>query len=213
MTEGGGNKTISLQFESQILTGGDDLRETFSKYGEVERCAIKTEVGTNRSRGFGFLVFRDAASVEKVLNLDEEIHLDGRKLDCRRAKTRPGRVFVGGLTEELTEEDLKEHFGQFGTITEFEIPKDKSKDNAPRGFCFITFEKEHAMKKLLEEPKQTIKGVELRVEEKRAPSKGEPGYRSGGGARGSWSWRDNRSGGSYPGGTYGSYGSWGKESR
>ena len=42
------------------------LREYFSKYGEIQSCVLKTDQETGRSRGFGFVVFSDPSSVDKV---------------------------------------------------------------------------------------------------------------------------------------------------
>jgi squid-like protein len=94
--------------------------------------------------------------------------INSKKVDVKKAKAKPGKIFVGGLTEELQDEEIKEYFAQFGTVTDCEMPFDKTK-NQRKNFCFITFEREETMKELLKSPKQKIGEVEVDV--KRATPK------------------------------------------
>ena len=116
-------------------------------------CTIKTDPVTGRSRGFGFVLFKDAASVDKVLELKEH-KLDGKLIDPKRAKVLKGKeppkkVFVGGLSPDTSEEQIKEYFGACGEIENIELPMD-TKTNERRGFCFVTYTDEEPVKKLLE---------------------------------------------------------------
>jgi len=81
--------------------------------------------------------------------------INSKKVDCKRAKAKPGKIFIGGLKPELTDDMLKEYFGKFGNITEFEMPVDKV-TKVRKGFGFITFEREDTMKDLINKRKVTI---------------------------------------------------------
>ncbi|XP_075060553.1 heterogeneous nuclear ribonucleoprotein D-like [Mixophyes fleayi] len=154
------NASKNQQDEGKMFIGGlswdtskKDLTEYLSRFGEVVDCTIKTDPVTGRSRGFGFVLFKDAISVDKVLETKEH-KLDGKLIDPKRAKALkskepPKKVFVGGLSPDTTEEQIKEYFGGFGDIENIELPMD-TKTNERRGFCFITYTGEEPVKKLLE---------------------------------------------------------------
>uniref|UniRef100_A0A8C9T4I3 Musashi RNA-binding protein 2b n=1 Tax=Scleropages formosus TaxID=113540 RepID=A0A8C9T4I3_SCLFO len=103
-------------------TSPDSLRDYFSKFGEIRECMVMRDPTTKRSRGFGFVTFADAASVDKVLAQPHH-ELDSKTIDPkvafpRRAQpkmvTRTKKIFVGGLSANTVVEDVKQYFEQFG---------------------------------------------------------------------------------------------------
>jgi len=187
------------------------LKEYFDKFGEIESVNLKLDPVTGRSRCFAFLVFKEKESVEKVLGGGGDHAINSKKVDVKRAKAKPGKIFVGGLVPELEDEQIKIYFAQFGTVTDCEMPFDKTK-NQRKNFCFVTFEREETMKELLKSPKQKIGEVEVDV--KRATPKS--GYRGGGGYGGDfygyygyldyygWAGKQGSGGGKMGGGSWGS---------
>ncbi|KAL8199210.1 UNVERIFIED_CONTAM: hypothetical protein K2H54_037381 [Gekko kuhli] len=66
-------------------TSPDNLRDYFSKFGDIRECMVMRDPTTKRSRGFGFVTFADPASVDKVLAQPHH-ELDSKTLtgNCNR---------------------------------------------------------------------------------------------------------------------------------
>ncbi|XP_030602212.1 RNA-binding protein Musashi homolog 2b isoform X2 [Archocentrus centrarchus] len=138
-------------------TSPDSLRDYFSKFGEIRECMVMRDPTTKRSRGFGFVTFTDAASVDKVL-AQQHHELDSKTIDPkvafpRRAQpkmvTRTKKIFVGGLSANTVVEDVKQYFEQFGKVDDAMLMFDKT-TNRHRGFGFITFDSEDIVEKVCE---------------------------------------------------------------
>ncbi|XP_017550441.1 RNA-binding protein Musashi homolog 2b isoform X1 [Colossoma macropomum] len=138
-------------------TSPDSLRDYFSKFGEIRECMVMRDPTTKRSRGFGFVTFADAASVDKVLGQPHH-ELDSKTIDPkvafpRRAQpkmvTRTKKIFVGGLSANTVVEDVKQYFEQFGKVEDAMLMFDKT-TNRHRGFGFVTFENEDVVEKVCE---------------------------------------------------------------
>ncbi|THG19398.1 hypothetical protein TEA_025783 [Camellia sinensis var. sinensis] len=144
--------------------------ETFSnyfcKYGEITDSVIMLDKLTGRSRGFGFVTFADPAVADKVLEEDHVI--DGRvfilrspfqQVEVKRTVPRADmqmqvkreqktkKIFVGGIPPSLTEDDLKEYFSSYGSITEHQIMLDHNTGRS-RGFGFVTFDDEETVERI-----------------------------------------------------------------
>ncbi|XP_054937568.1 heterogeneous nuclear ribonucleoprotein D-like [Physeter macrocephalus] len=133
-------------------TSKQTLLEYLTQFGEMIDFIIKTHPD-GVSRGFGFVLFKDSATVEKVLQVKEH-KLDGKKIDIKRAeaiefKPPPRRVFVGGLNPRMSEAKIRNYFGAFGVIENIERPFCPG-TNKRRAFCFITYTDEKPVRKLLE---------------------------------------------------------------
>ena len=182
--------------ERKLFVGGlswettvKDMREYFSKFGEVIDCTLKTDPETGRSRGFGFITFSTAEAADKVIQQSTHM-LHGRNIDPKKALARGARepvkkVFVGGLDPDVPETDIRDHFSKFGKVEEIDLPFDKMK-NQRRQFCFITFDSEAAVDRVCAEARQILGGKEVDV--KKATPKGDQyGYGGGrGGGRGGY---------------------------
>jgi len=43
--------------------------------------------------------------------------INGKKVDPKKAKARHGKIFVGGLTQEISDDDIRTYFAQFGNVS------------------------------------------------------------------------------------------------
>lgn len=62
---------------------------------------------------------------------------------------REKKIFVGGLSANLTEEEFKNYFEKFGKITDVAVIRDNT-THRPRGFGFITFDSEDSVEEVLQ---------------------------------------------------------------
>lgn len=62
---------------SCILSMTDALQAYFAQYGEVTDCIVMTNPQTGKSRGFGFVTFRDQSTVDVILTIPKHT-IDGR---------------------------------------------------------------------------------------------------------------------------------------
>lgn len=71
-------------------TTEEELQNEFSTFGEVEDVRIIMDRETNRSKGFGFITFKNAEDMEASLAKNGE-ELNGRQLRVNQAEERKPR--------------------------------------------------------------------------------------------------------------------------
>ncbi len=77
------------------------------------------------------------------------------------------RIYVGNLSYGTSAEQLRDLFGQAGTVNDVHMPTDRS-TGQPRGFAFVEMEsKEEADKAIQQFNGYNLDGRELRVNEAR----------------------------------------------
>ncbi|KAG5457154.1 MAG: hypothetical protein BJ554DRAFT_2905 [Olpidium bornovanus] len=136
------------------------MRAHFSKWGEVLDCSVMKEPVTFKSRGFGFLTYANPDVVPSMLAAEHV--LDGKRVDPKRAIPREEQVltekiFVGGISPDVSEEELTAFFNQFGKVIDTTLMVDRD-TGRPRGFGFVTFENDAMVEELAARRDLTIKG-------------------------------------------------------
>ncbi len=93
------------------------------------------------------------------------------------------RLHVANLPYSATEEELKELFGQAGTVTSISLPTDRT-TGRPRGFGFVEMENASEAEEALRRfDGYSLEGRSLRVEMAREREERAPGSGYGGGER------------------------------
>jgi len=215
--------------EAKLFVGGlswetqqKDLKDYFSKFGEVQEVNLKIDPTTGRSRGFAFVQFTSADAVGKVVSGNPHT-INNKQVDAKRANPKPlnKKIFIGGLDPEFSEDELRKYFSQYGAIENVELPYDKLK-NQRRQFAFLTFESEEAADAAVANPKQMIGTKECDLKKATPPNAqgfgGRGGFGGAGGFGGEFGGRGRGARGGGRGGGYGggwnqgqdSYGSYGQ---
>ena len=183
-------------------TENERLVEHFAKYGEVTESKIVKDSQGN-SRGFAFLSMSDQAAVDTILD-EKPQSIDGQTVFLRRAipkddpnplaQTITKKLFIGGLTEEATEQDITNVLSTFTSHQPEQVKLMRDRNtNKFKGYAFVMFQSEDVVDKLFIIRNATIKSK--RVELKKAEEIGAPGAGGRGGARGGGARGRGRGGG------------------
>ncbi|TKA83711.1 hypothetical protein B0A55_00301 [Friedmanniomyces simplex] len=173
------DRPIHIKDDGKMFIGGlnwettdESLKQYFSQFGDVVECTVMRDGATGRSRGFGFLTFRDPKVVNTVMV--KEHTLDGKLIDPKRAiprdeQERTAKIFVGGVSQDASQDDFANFFRNFGNVLDATLMMDKE-TGRPRGFGFVTFDSEAAVDRTLEGPLAICNKA---IEVKRAQPRGD----------------------------------------
>lgn len=74
----------------------DDLRETFSRFGEVSRVHLISDKFSGESKGFGFVEMDDNSQADAAIKALNGTSLKGRNIKVNQAKPRAERPAASG---------------------------------------------------------------------------------------------------------------------
>lgn len=69
----------------------EKLKELFASYGEAEEVIVISDKFSGRSKGFGFITFKDEESAKKAIAEMNDKEIEGRKLKVNEAKPMEDR--------------------------------------------------------------------------------------------------------------------------
>ena len=90
----------------------EKLKELFSKYGEIEEATVIANKFSGRSKGFGFVSFKDESSAEKAIAEMNKKEVEGRPLNVKEAipfdENKPRKSFKRNFNREEPREQKTE---------------------------------------------------------------------------------------------------------
>jgi len=150
----------------------EQLKELASEFGEYRDCVIQKDEN-GKSRGFGFLNFKNSGDAKKAVEglHEREIKSKGgeiMKLYASRAQSKRERqrilkekfsllredeanrnIYVKGLLDTVDQEQLKTVFSKIGEIKSCRVMREKN--GVSKGFGFVLFVTEEAAQRAIKE--------------------------------------------------------------
>ncbi|KAI5480053.1 polyadenylate-binding protein [Pseudohyphozyma bogoriensis] len=124
----------------------DVLRKAFQAFGSLSDARVMWDMNSGKSRGYGFLAFRDRTDAEQAIATMNGEYLGSRAIRVNYANQKNGQqqfevvvaqspasnttVYAGNLVPYTTQADLVPLFQGFGYIVEIRMQAD-------RGFAFV----------------------------------------------------------------------------
>jgi polyadenylate-binding protein len=129
-----------------LTIGHKELYDTFSNFGTILSCKVATDE-EGRSKGFGFVHFEGSeaadgaiATVNGKLLKSKQVYVGKFVSKRERLKQEEAswtNVYIKDIDPEISDEELRIKFSQFGEITSAIIMRNDQ--NVSRGFGFVAF--------------------------------------------------------------------------
>mmetsp|Transcript_2134 Transcript_2134/g.6316 ORF Transcript_2134/g.6316 Transcript_2134/m.6316 type:complete len:644 (-) Transcript_2134:300-2231(-) len=138
------------------ITSGD-LYNTFGQFGPIASCKIATD-SVGNPKGYGFVQFEKQEAADEAIARVNNMVVAGRQVyvgpfvrrqDRGNGESKFSNVYVKNISENCTEDDLKEIFGKHGEITSVVIMRDS--EGKSKEFGFVNFEAPESAKSAVEE--------------------------------------------------------------
>lgn len=175
--QGGGPSHNASNDDRKVFVGGlalhtqnETLKTVFAQYGAVDTATVMTylcpSTGEKRSRGFGFVVFEDQASVGVAVAahrvMVDEKDCEIKKIDQTKStmeakqELEQRKIFCGGLHESVDGAKLKQFFLALDpNLSEARVMYDPIQKRS-RCFAYVTFSAPHFVERAVANSDQNI---------------------------------------------------------
>ena len=149
---------------------GDWLKSEFEHIGGVLGARVIYERGTDRSKGYGYVDFKNKEFAEKAVKEMQGKEIDGREINCDMSNSRPATnnngndrarkfgdvpsepsetLFLGNLSFGANTDEISELFSKYGEIVSVRLPTHPETEQ-PKGFGYVQYGNVEDAKKALE---------------------------------------------------------------
>jgi len=153
------------------------LRDILGQYGNIQSVKfLWTDRTYGIHKGVAFVEFSNTEEAHAAL-ASSGTDIDGKAIRVSMASEKPEQrqrtprnfqdpaktVYVGNVSFEVTEDELRQAFGTCGNISHIRIPKYQD-TGKPRGFAYVSFDTEEAKENALQCNGMDFGGRPLRVQ-------------------------------------------------
>merc|ERR1712088_752150 len=152
---------------------------------KCDLAMVQMKKSKDGNSGYAFIKFCNKEEERTIMRQHHQI--DGR--ECRikvpdsraqQGERRERKVYVGYHNESLTQDEMRQHFEQFGEVEDVFVP------TPWRHFAFVTFTSAAVAQSLIGK-EHNVRGVSLLMKKGQAPKgKRESEHGHGHGGRGGW---------------------------
>ena len=185
-------ETISKEENTQILLKNipesateELIRKTLDKFGKILQVKIFQDID-RKPTGEALLDFETKQEKDLVLNSNEELEIDGKKIEIKDPTNEGLTLFVGNIPYNSKESEVEEFFSECGKID----VKFFYFNGSFKGYAYVTFQDENKVEIALKKDGEKLGGREIKIEKLKSrnfiqvPRGRRGGYRGRGRGRG-----------------------------
>ncbi|KAF4369653.1 hypothetical protein CsatB_001067 [Cannabis sativa] len=155
-------------------TTSESLRSLFATYGELDEAIVIFDKNTGKSKGYGFVTFKNADGALLALK-EPSKKIDGRitvtqfaaagvsgpnSSSSASGDVSARKIYVGNVPFDISSERLLGHFMMYGEIEEGPLGFDKATGKS-KGFAFFVYKTEEGARAALVDPIKNIDGHQV----------------------------------------------------
>ncbi|XP_078446742.1 UBP1-associated protein 2A-like [Wolffia australiana] len=147
----------------------DILTSFYSQYGEVEDSNVVCDKVSGKSKGYGFILFKNRSGARKALKNPQK-KIGNRMTACQMASAGPApgpappqseytqrKIYVSNVSSDLDPQKVLQFFAKYGEIEEGPLGLDKQ-TGKPKGFALFVYKTAEGARRALEEPHKSFEG-------------------------------------------------------